>query len=104
MPGVRYDVPGREKIQRLLENWNKAGNDRVRQDLLDELFKEMNPVSSVTIVTGIVAPPAMMLTKRALENVPKINVVRFVPDAVFVPFTSVASLALARFCTKMLRG
>ncbi|XP_058104334.1 uncharacterized protein LOC131248211 [Magnolia sinica] len=99
MPGIRYDAPNLKAVQKCYIGWKKATEEE-KMKKLEELFTMTSPDRTATIVTGIVAPPAAMIVKRTAEMVPNLNMIKMVPDAVFVPSASLVVLTLVRFFQK----
>lgn len=52
-----------------------------------------------TMVTGVITPVAAMAAKKAAENVPQLDIIKVVPDVVFVPTVTL----LAIFFVKLIR-
>ncbi|XP_062073219.1 uncharacterized protein LOC133777561 isoform X2 [Humulus lupulus] len=94
LPGKHYDVPPRDKVEDFYNDWKKA-NSKDKQTRFVNFMKEHvkpNKIDRATMITGIVTPPIAMAAKRSGENVPQLKMIKAVPDALFVPFTTVVAL------------
>lgn len=132
MPGKHYDVPSREEIE-VSQRWLKsnlsmrfpyqipiqisklqdffaewqASAEAERKDAFVEFMKHtvtLSKLDNYTVITGIVTPPAAMAAKKAAENVPQINIIKAIPDVIFVPSVTVLALISAKISRKMIQG
>ncbi|XP_058106586.1 uncharacterized protein LOC131249857 [Magnolia sinica] len=99
MPGIPYDAPNLQAVKECFSKWKKASKEE-KMKVIEDLLPMTNPYRTATIVTGIVAPMAAMIVKRTAENVPILDMIKMVPDAVFVPFATVVALTSIRFFPK----
>ncbi|KAJ0968294.1 hypothetical protein J5N97_025211 [Dioscorea zingiberensis] len=101
--GVHYSAPAEEDIKKYFVDWTNAKSDDEKKEvivnLLKEHVKEIDSDNSTVVFTGLVAPPAAMVLKRAGHNVPQIRMLRLnlVPDWLFVPSITFLSIAGAKF-------
>ncbi|KAM6556194.1 hypothetical protein CsatB_003213 [Cannabis sativa] len=95
LPGKHYDVPPRDEVKEFFYNvWNKASSEDKRTKFVKFIAMHVKPnkIDRATMITGIVTPPIAMAAKRSGENVPQLKMIKAVPDALFVPFTTVVAL------------
>ncbi|KAK9273528.1 hypothetical protein L1049_018338 [Liquidambar formosana] len=57
-----------------------------------------------SLITGLVTPPAAMAAKRAGEKVPQLNVIKAIPDVIFVPAATVLALISVKLSRRILLG
>ncbi|PON60872.1 calcium ion-binding protein [Parasponia andersonii] len=104
LPGKHYDVPPDSEIRTAFNDWEKASNDEIRKMIFVNFIRDkvrLNKIDSVTMFTGIAAPPAAMAAKRAAETVPQIKMIKNVPDVLFVPGMTVAALFFVKMSKSM---
>lgn len=65
---------------------------------------KLNKIDDMTMITGIVTPPAAMAAKRAGETVPQLKMIKAVPDVVFVPFATVLALFSVKISRRVFMG
>lgn len=65
---------------------------------------KQNKPDSAMIIAGIVAPPGAMVAKRAGEGVSQLNMIKVIPDVVFVPSATMLALVSVKFCKRIFMG
>lgn len=97
-PTLRYIVAS--KVQNLFQKWQEeSSNEEKRKELFTEFMNKnvkVRKVDSSMMLTGLVAPPAAMVVKRAGETMPQLKPVKYIPDVVFVPSATVAALVAVK--------
>ncbi|PON70203.1 calcium ion-binding protein [Trema orientale] len=104
LPGKHYDVPPDHEIKTAFKEWKEERDDEKRKEYFVKFIRDkvkLNKIDSVTMFTGIAAPPAAMAAKRAAESVPQIKMIKNVPDVLFVPGMTVAALFFVKMSRSM---
>ncbi|XP_028769138.1 uncharacterized protein LOC114726642 [Neltuma alba] len=103
VPGRHYDVPKREEIEKLYEDWEQANEEGKRKKLEEFMGDKVNmrSVDKLMILTGLAAPPAAMAAKRAGESLPQLKIMKVVPDLVFVPSATLLALVGCKLSTTL---
>ncbi|EEF37456.1 calcium ion binding protein, putative [Ricinus communis] len=107
LPGKHYDVPSRKNVQECFSGWKDAKSEPERKELFIAFMKKyvhLSKLDDSVMVTGVVTPPAAMVAKKAIENVPQLKLLKYVPDVVFVPAATVAALISVKLTRKMFVG
>lgn len=70
---------------------------------IEFMSKSVKPskLDDVTMITGIVSPPAAMAAKRAGENVPQLKLIKIIPDVIFVPTVTILAIVSAKLSRRM---
>lgn len=82
--------------------WKEAENEAKKKQVFVEFIKEsvnLNKPQKVTLITGLVTPPAAMVAKKAGERVPALKIIKVIPDVLFVPtvtFLALISVQVSR--------
>ncbi|PIA28690.1 hypothetical protein AQUCO_06700013v1 [Aquilegia coerulea] len=94
LPGMHYDVPQRTDVEDCFKQWNASKPEDKRKIFEDFMVKFVNhsKLDNYTMIAGMVTPPAAMALKRAGETVPQINMIKVIPDVVFVPSATLLAL------------
>lgn len=93
--------------QACFTSWTNAKDRSDKRQVFVEFMKEKVTSSKVDdsmIITGIVTPPAAMVVKRAGENVPQLNMIKVIPDIVFVPSATVLALISVKVSRRIFMG
>ncbi|XP_031503177.1 uncharacterized protein LOC116266201 [Nymphaea colorata] len=105
MPGLQYDPPSLEEVQNFHKTWNKKSDQEEKKkelkNFIEDLLRKGKKSNMNTMITGIVAPPVAMITKRVGEQVPPLKkTLKFVPDAAFVPAFTIGALFTVKMVQK----
>ncbi|KAL5571680.1 hypothetical protein UlMin_021277 [Ulmus minor] len=107
LPGKHYVVPDRERVKELYWQWINAKDERERKHCFVQFMMKnvnLNKIDRVTMITGIVTPPAAMVAKRAGEVVPQLKMIKSIPDVLFVPSATVLALFSVKITRRALMG
>ncbi|KNA26100.1 hypothetical protein SOVF_000200 [Spinacia oleracea] len=102
LPGKHYDVPSNQEVEDCFVKWKEAENEAKKKQVFVEFIKEsvnLNKPQKVTLITGLVTPPAAMVAKKAGERVPALKIIKVIPDVLFVPtvtFLALISVQVSR--------
>ncbi|XP_077234337.1 calcium ion-binding protein [Tasmannia lanceolata] len=101
MLGMHYDAPTLEEVKSYFHEKLKVETDvKKKKELFHKFLIDkvtLSKTSMLTMLTGVAAPPAATILKRTGENLPQINIIRYIPDYVFVPGTTVLTLFVTKF-------
>ncbi|CAN8229067.1 unnamed protein product [Cochlearia groenlandica] len=104
LPGRHFDFPTPEEIKMCFTRWKAAKDEQEKKTLfLEFITKSVKPskLDDVTIITGIVSPPAAMAAKRAGENLPQLKLIKLIPDVIFVPTVTILAIVSAKLSRRM---
>ncbi|KAL0739562.1 hypothetical protein Bca4012_015772 [Brassica carinata] len=116
LPGRHFDLPTPDEIKArspfLDENhtkacftrWKEAKDEQERKEVFIELISKKvksSKLDDVTVITGIVSPPAAMAAKRAGENIPQLKLIKLIPDVIFVPTVTIMAIVSAKLSRRM---
>ncbi|XP_040995435.1 uncharacterized protein LOC121241640 [Juglans microcarpa x Juglans regia] len=104
LPSKHYDVPSHKDIEENFTKWNKAKDQK--KEFIDFMMKNVNQnkPDGAMIIAGIVAPPGAMVAKRAGESVGQLNMIKAIPDVVFVPSATMLALTTVKFYKRIFMG
>ncbi|KAI9109790.1 hypothetical protein K1719_018831 [Acacia pycnantha] len=105
VPGRHYDVPGYGEIETLYNKWKDTA-EKDKEKLFEEFIRDhvnMRSVDRSMILTGLAAPPAAMVAKRAGESLPQLKIIKVVPDLLFVPSSTLLALVGCKLATTLSR-
>ncbi|KAK4266714.1 hypothetical protein QN277_023600 [Acacia crassicarpa] len=105
VPGRHYDVPEYGEIEEVYKKWNEAIEEN-KAKVFEEFIRDnvkMRSVDRSMILTGLAAPPAAMVAKRAGESLPQLKIIKVVPDLLFVPSATLLSLVGCKLATTLNR-
>lgn len=92
LPGIHYEVPGLKEVEGLYDIWKRATDKKKAFIEFMEKNVKLSRADNTTMFAGILMPPAAMAAKKAGENVPQLNIIKNVPDVLFVPSATVLAL------------
>ncbi|CAL9228170.1 hypothetical protein ISN45_Aa07g002940 [Arabidopsis thaliana x Arabidopsis arenosa] len=104
LPGRHFDFPTPDQIKACFARWKEAKDEEEKKKLFIEFMsKSVKPskLDDVTMITGIVSPPAAMAAKRAGENVPQLKLIKLIPDVIFVPTVTILAIVSAKLSRRM---
>ncbi|GAV58767.1 hypothetical protein CFOL_v3_02300 [Cephalotus follicularis] len=111
LPGKHYDVPSRKKVEKFFWQWKgkipENEDDSERKKLFHDFMMEnmnLSKPDAITLITGVLTPPAAMAAKRAGENLPQLKMIKVVPDVIFVPSLTVMALVAAKLSRRIILG
>ncbi|KAF5469977.1 hypothetical protein F2P56_010531 [Juglans regia] len=106
LPSKHYDVPSRKDIEEIFTKWTKLAKDQKKDEFIDFMMKyvNQNKPDGAMIIAGIVAPPGAMVAKRAGESVGQLNMIKAIPDVVFVPSATMLVLVAVKFYKRIFMG
>ncbi|KMZ59611.1 Calcium-binding EF hand family protein [Zostera marina] len=97
MPGEQYRTPKVEIIKEYYYKWKEEKDAKIQKKMLvgfltDNIYTA--PTDNVVVMTGLVAPPAAMVLRKAGDSVLPLKKFKLhlIPDFVFIP--SITCLAL----------
>ncbi|KAK7277135.1 hypothetical protein RIF29_18285 [Crotalaria pallida] len=104
LPGKHYDAPQQKEVKDFFEQWTKAKEEDKKKIFTGFMNKNVNlsKVDDSMMITGVVAPPAAMVVKRTGQSLPHLNVIKAVPDVVFVPSATILALIAVKVSKRML--
>ncbi|RZC69136.1 hypothetical protein C5167_032295 [Papaver somniferum] len=94
LPGKHYDVPPLDVVESFYDRW-KSRKEEEKKDLFVKFMTSnisLSTLDDVTIMLGVAAPPAAMAMKRAGESIPQLNMIKVIPDVIFVPTATLITL------------
>ncbi|XP_055817554.1 uncharacterized protein LOC129886749 [Solanum dulcamara] len=103
LPGKHWVVPQFDEIKKCFEERNKETEEERKRKVVIDFMKEkiqLNKADNTLLFIGLATPPAAMAAKKAGEAVPQLQLMKRVPDVVFVP----AATLLALVSVKITRG
>lgn len=104
LPGKHYDMPSREEVEVLFNEWKELDPIKKEEKFVDFMTKlKQSKVDDFTLITGLVTPPAAMAAKKAGESVPQLKIIKSVPDVVFVPSATILALISVKLFQKMVK-
>ncbi|OAY33670.1 uncharacterized protein LOC110629902 [Manihot esculenta] len=101
LPGKHYDAPSRKEVEACFASLKDVSEAKRKQRFIHFMKKRVDRCrrEDSTMVTGVITPVAAMAAKKAAENVPQLDIIKVVPDVVFVPTVTL----LAIFFVKLIR-
>ncbi|KAL2319915.1 hypothetical protein Fmac_028884 [Flemingia macrophylla] len=99
LPGKHYDAPARQEIEKLYNDWKSTTDEGKLKYFKEFIIEKVNlsKADESMMITGLVAPPVAMVAKKTGQSVPQISgVIKVIPDVVFVPAATIASLIVAK--------
>ncbi|XP_068669595.1 uncharacterized protein [Aristolochia californica] len=103
IPGTRFAPPGHQEMKEFHMQWQKESDPAKKKEVFAELITKVlsnvqeQKTSTIVMLAGVGAPPAALLAKRAGENIPGINKIRYIPDFVLVPTATLVALFGVKF-------
>lgn len=104
LPGKHYDVPSEQEVKVCFDIWKNAKEESERKQIFVDFIKgrvSLNKPHKVTLITGLVMPPAAMAAKKAGERVPALKIIKAVPDVLFVPSATFLALISVQVSSKI---
>ncbi|KAL2892539.1 Protein furry-like protein [Bienertia sinuspersici] len=95
LPGKHYDAPSPLEVEEFFEQWKNTDDGEKRKQMFVDFIKEnvsTNKPERLTVITGLVTPPAAMVAKKAGERVPALKMIKVVPDVLFIPSATFIAL------------
>ncbi|KAJ8765677.1 hypothetical protein K2173_014799 [Erythroxylum novogranatense] len=105
LPGKHYDVPSRTEVEECFNAWISADEETKKKEVFVNFMKNkvsLSRIDAYTMSIGMATPPAVMAAKRAGEKLPQLNMIKFIPDVIFVPSATVLALISAKLTRRML--
>lgn len=96
-------------FQEFHDRWKEKADKEERKEELKNfiqgLLEKGRKSNKNAMITGIVAPPVAMISKRVGEQVPPLKkTLKFIPDAVFVPAFTIGALITVKMVQKNVLG
>lgn len=91
-------------MQECFAKWKEEKDPQKKKQIFTDFIKKnvnLSKLDETMMITGLVTPPAAMAAKRAGENVPTLNMIKVIPDVLFVPAATVAVLISVKFSRKI---
>ncbi|KAJ0240813.1 Calcium ion-binding protein [Hirschfeldia incana] len=104
LPGRHFDFPTPDEIEACFTRWKEAKDGEEKKNVFTELISKKvksSKLDDVTLITGIVSPPAAMAAKRAGENIPQLKLIKLIPDVIFVPTVTIMAIVSAKLSRRM---
>ncbi|KAK5793003.1 uncharacterized protein LOC108488823 [Gossypium arboreum] len=103
LPGKHYDAPSRREVEKCFKEWENEKNPEKKKKIFMKFIKEikLSQLDNTTIITGIVTPPAAMAAKKAGEFLPHLSMIKSIPDVVFVPSVTMATLVISKLSRRL---
>ncbi|KAA3479679.1 calcium ion-binding protein [Gossypium australe] len=103
LPGKHYDAPSRREVEKCFKEWENEKDPEKKKKIFMKFIKEikLSQLDNTTIITGIVTPPAAMAAKKAGEFLPHLSVIKSIPDVVFVPSVTMATLVISKLSRRL---
>ncbi|KAK6920371.1 hypothetical protein RJ641_016275 [Dillenia turbinata] len=104
--GKHYDEPPLSDVKAKYDGWKGADHSK-KQEIFVNFFEDIveeNRDHTTMVFTGVMIPPAAMVTKRALEKQPKLWALKHVPDIVFVPSATAMALISVKLSSRAMLG
>ncbi|KAI3844040.1 hypothetical protein MKX03_007058 [Papaver bracteatum] len=95
LPGKHYDVPPLDVVESFYDKWKSGKEEQDKKEMFVKFMTSnisLSTLDDVTIMLGVAAPPAAMAMKRAGESIPQLNMIRVIPDVIFVPTATLITL------------
>ncbi|XP_051146291.1 uncharacterized protein LOC127261895 isoform X2 [Andrographis paniculata] len=106
LPGKHYDPPSTEEVEECFRVWKGAGtNQEQKKTIVVDFMKQhvnLSKLDEMTLTAGIVTPPAAMAAKRAGETLPQLNLIKNIPDVIFVPSATLLALISVKLSRKII--
>ncbi|KAK8274965.1 hypothetical protein V6Z11_D10G107100 [Gossypium hirsutum] len=103
LPGKHYDAPSRREVEKCFKAWENEKDPEKKKKIFMKFIQEikLSQLDNTTIITGIVTPPAAMAAKKAGEFLPHLSVIKTIPDVVFVPSVTMATLVISKLSRRL---
>ncbi|MBA0724670.1 hypothetical protein Golax_021344 [Gossypium laxum] len=103
LPGKHYDAPSRREVEKCFKAWENEKDPEKKKKIFMKFIQEikLSQLDNTTIITGIVTPPAAMAAKKAGEFLPHLSVIKSIPDVVFVPSVTMATLVISKLSRRL---
>lgn len=92
-----------QQFQKCFKEWENEINPEKKKKIFMKFIQEikLSQLDNTTIITGIVTPPAAMAAKKAGEFLPHLSVIKTIPDVVFVPSVTMATLVISKLSRRL---
>ncbi|XP_027337716.1 uncharacterized protein LOC113851433 [Abrus precatorius] len=104
LPGKHYDAPAHREIEMFYEEWHSESREDTKKEIFSKfMYNNVNlsKADESMMITGLVAPPAAMVAKRAGQSLPQLSVVKSIPDVAFVPTATIFALIAVKLSKRM---
>lgn len=103
LDGTSLSSKSNQQFQKCFKEWENEKDPEKKKKIFMKFIKEikLTQLDNTTIITGIVTPPAAMAAKKAGEFLPHLSVIKSIPDVVFVPSVTMATLVISKLSRRL---